>query len=474
MEATFVHIRIPGCEALEFDHFLRAVFCLIEDGDPPVDEKRLDAQSVLAGFFQAERRSVEALLCGHSASLRFLSTVIPEPLEARTRVYRHLVANDPGLVERRPRVFGSLESFLFSDRDSLSAGLCRALGTRNVRDSDFDFLAPDGADATGAFARCALDYLAPLPASRSVNRTRRLLECTAERPAAMQGNPSSDAGLARKFRKQNRHDYALYDGAIKRLEKPRSIARRASPGRDPAVPSEEPVFVFNHLPKCYGSSVRVLLARAFSVIEDHTEFLGIPDVVIDAPCETARLRSDTVLCGHFCDGAYRLPTRYPEIWEAASRFRIFTFLREPLTMAVSNYHHVVEREADRAAAEPEMFGSLEKFLTGIHNPLAYRLGCDESNWEETLARYFFVGTAEQFSDQYPVLLERMAAALDDVPESTSLDRARKAIAVLASEKLPHENPRRKRGLDDISTSVIEQFNQHNALDLKIYNTIAAA
>jgi hypothetical protein len=483
-------IRVPGVAATELHHLLRAATCFREDvpvpasGDAflsaPIDENLLDAQSTLAGYFSG----IAALPRRYPRLLRdprvFRLTAIGEPCETQAVVYRHLVGRDPTLPQRKPRVFGSLESFLDTRREPVTTELGGALGRSSATLSIFDAIVV--ADDMEKSLRFLIGSLRERLRSdghdpswrRQAELFRLLDEYDASIAAAFGGGEAQSRRLAEDTRRgylaRNPRDAQFYERARMRLDARAGARRRIFTlrgARSDARPSE-PVFVFNHLPKSYGTSVREWLQTAFGVLEDHTRFLGREGVLGDFPACVDRLASDTVLCGHFSHEAFLLPRRYPEIWNDPKRFFVFTFVRDPLDTAVSNYRHVVERYPEVVARQPALYASLSAYLLALKNPIAKRLGVEFA--PNALNRYFFIGAAEARESALAALVQRMREVLAGAAESRTVRRACAALAALESQSMPHANPgRNQREHPDVPAEVGDEFRRRNELDFDIHH-----
>lgn len=473
MEAPgVVFLRVPGVDALAFGHLLRAIFCWRDEAtpageSPAVPAGLVDSGAVLVGHFSGERARDYRRLLKDRRTLRV--TVIGEPAAVQRRVYRHLIASQPDLAERRPKVFGSEVAFLASRQNEVTTGLARGLGKRRIGVEDFDVVLVEERmeESLRTFVNVAVDWAREVGAPR---RVRLMLE-TAQK---------FDGSLVEAFwGVAGRADEAVPEGFFDRNAGDVSFCERAPHGRrrtglptllrwKPVAPHRgEPVFVFNHLPKSYGTSLRQFFGRVFGGVEDQTEFLGRPGLLDDAPVDAGRLTADTLLCGHFTHGGFLLQRRYPMIWADAERFRLFTFVREPLATAISNFRHVQRHDPGAVAREPELYASLESYLGALENPIAQRLGCDASSVDAVLGRYFFLGAAEDHVAGLGVLLERMRKILDGADESATVSRARAAVDWLAGQPLEHANAGGSADIG-VSSEVREDFARRNALDYEIY------
>ena len=116
-------------------------------------------------------------------------------------------------------------------------------------------------------------------------------------------------------------------------------------------------------------------------------------------------------------------------------------LRHPLEVQLSlHYYELRNQRIDDQA-------SLEKRLLERKNYLASVIPCNESNYQETLDGYFFIGLIEEFQESF----DRLADLLN---------KPRVQLDVL------NQSRRKDRKLSPDFLSEFEEFNQ---LDYKIYN-----
>ncbi len=480
-----VFLRVPGVDGLAFGHMLRAIFCWREQtsvgiGIPGVPEGLVDSGTVLAGHFSEQPGQEYRRLLSDRRTMKVV--VIADPAAVQRRVYRHLIGVQPELLEKRPKVFGSEEGFLASRRDEITRGLAGALGKRRVRVADFDAVLIEERmeESLRDFVGVAVAWADRVNAGR---RVKRMLGAVLEFDGSLveafggEGTGQPDAAISGEFAKQNAVDVGFYREASERLvrgEINRRAKRLTFRRWKPTSPAPgEPVFVFNHLPKSYGTSLRQFFGQVFGGIEDQTEFFGKPGLLDETPVDLRRLTADTLLCGHFTHGAFLLQRRYPEIWADSGRFRLFTFVRDPLATAISNFHHVRRHDSEAVSREPELYRSLESYLGALENPIAQRLGCDAGSIDAVLGRYFFVGAAEDHRTGLGVLLERMKTILQDAHPSATVARAIAAVEWLAGQKLEHSNAGGS-GEDGLSVEVREEFRRRNSLDHEIYRRALGA
>lgn len=146
----------------------------------------------------------------------------------------------------------------------------------------------------------------------------------------------------------------------------------------------DPVYVFHHIPKCGGSSVRTALVGWFIRRKDYRR--GWSDDYPPA-YDLSRFRSIHCLCGHFEVEGHFLHQRYPEVIQN-KRFRIFSFVRNPLSLQLS-LHRFLKKEGQPVES------TIEAQLQTRPNFMAHLFAVDESNFKEVLDRYSFIGLIEE-------------------------------------------------------------------------------
>lgn len=206
-----------------------------------------------------------------------------------------------------------------------------------------------------------------------------------------------------------------------------------------------PRYIFHHIPKCGGSSVKQGLKKWFKVVGDYIsvdQLLG--NEAVARPKDLSSLNSSYCLCGHFESKYNYLFLRYPEILNNPEHYRLFTFLRDPLELRISLYYY--EIKAGRRKKDTE---SLEEYLLRSDNYLAKRFPCDKDNYQQVLDRYTFIGFQEELQqsiDQLSVLFGKPKSILTQINLS----------------------PRDTQS-DNLSTDFISSFKEVNRLDYLIYN-----
>lgn len=149
------------------------------------------------------------------------------------------------------------------------------------------------------------------------------------------------------------------------------------------------------------------------------------------------------LCGHFEEDGYRLRQRYPEAL-SSDRYRVFTFIRDPLMVKLSLYRYETEHNK-------VVFSSVEECLLGRPNYISTVLQVTETDFRDALDRYFFIGILEE--------------------AQTSLDMLATMIG-RKSLRMPFTNRTGKipgTDLKDLPAELVAKFREINRLDYLIYD-----
>ena len=128
------------------------------------------------------------------------------------------------------------------------------------------------------------------------------------------------------------------------------------------VSPKNPVYIFHHIPKCGGTSVNKVLNHWFLIIRDYRSPLSLN---YKDKIDLNNLRSCHCLCGHFELNGYHIHQRYPQAIEE-ERYRIITFVRDPLQIQLSLYRY--ERKRNTPIAK-----NIEEHLFLRPNYLSNRL-----------------------------------------------------------------------------------------------------
>ena len=198
------------------------------------------------------------------------------------------------------------------------------------------------------------------------------------------------------------------------------------------------VYVYHHIPKCGGTSLRRALAKWFVVKVD----VGSPDTPETKIFDVTRMGAMHCLAGHFGRNGYHLAERYPQVWADRERYKLFTLLRDPLKTKLSLRRYESERDHTDIAA-------LREHLLERPNYLASIFPCNEDNYKEVLDRYEFIG-----------ILEHSQESLDQLADFLGKPRV----------VLPHVN-KTNSGSDTskLDQALLDEFRETNALDYAIYD-----
>lgn len=204
----------------------------------------------------------------------------------------------------------------------------------------------------------------------------------------------------------------------------------------------DPVYIFHHIPKCGGTSLNKILDSWFITIRDYRSgwTLHYPEKI-----DINRLRSCHCLSGHFeLDGFY-LHQRYPEVF-MSSRYRVFTFVRDPLQVQLSLFHYEKMNNHSHTM-------SLEEHLSIRPNYLANRFQVNFDNYKSVIDRYCFVGILEESEACIAILASIMGKRVKPLPW---INKSRKDISINARD-------------EDLSQELMTWFRNENTLDYLVYD-----
>ncbi|WP_269526191.1 hypothetical protein [Coraliomargarita parva] len=204
---------------------------------------------------------------------------------------------------------------------------------------------------------------------------------------------------------------------------------------------KSPSYVFHHIPKCGGMSLRDVLKEWFILRTDYREgwTTNYPPKQ-----DVSRFRSAECLSGHFELDGYHLNERYPEVFDPA-RFRIFSFIREPLELRMSYYSYLGKKGQERA-------DSLEAHLEEECNYIASVLGVGQEDFKPYLDQYYFIGLQSHFQEGLNRLAGRIGKPVIELPRKNR-------------SQPQSSSPARVQ----LSDAVISKFRQMNTLDYAIYD-----
>ncbi|MEL6561536.1 MAG: hypothetical protein AAFQ94_25330 [Bacteroidota bacterium] len=196
-------------------------------------------------------------------------------------------------------------------------------------------------------------------------------------------------------------------------------------------------FVFHHLQKCGGSSLKDSLESHFILKKDYS-YNGESRISI------SKLRPYEMIVGHFEMENTQIFDRYPELLSDRNTF-LFTMVREPLQLKISLFYYWKKRNWLEGDAD------LFTFLRKKNNYLSFLLGCSESNYKDVLSRYDFIGLIEKYEESLDIL-------------SSKINRKITAGQVVNASA----RDRQDLEIDDLFR---KEFAQSNELDYKIYDYV---
>lgn len=196
-------------------------------------------------------------------------------------------------------------------------------------------------------------------------------------------------------------------------------------------------YIFHHLPRCGGTSLRSSLSASKRVFNDYRLGWG---KVYPFKYPLARFDENDCLSGHFELEGCHLFQRYPKIFDNR-RFILFTFIRDPLDLIISYYYY-------RLKMEKNVDKDIRNHLFMHKNYLAKVLNVTFQNYKTILDRYDFIGIFEEYDES----LLRLSTLLGNK------NLIKKNINKAKKNEL----------LNSITPEDIIKFKKQNELDFTIY------
>jgi len=207
------------------------------------------------------------------------------------------------------------------------------------------------------------------------------------------------------------------------------------------------VYIYQHVPKCGGTSFRVACLHYFAEIHEvppSRDDIAAWETYQKNKPDFSKLPPNTIITGHLIHDGTRPRERYAEEISRGG-VRILTILRDPLARLVSLYHFAQQNGR-------EMPVTLEERLRRTRNPISRNLGFDGSNAEEFLRGFFLVGLTERLQDTIDLLAHSIGREPIQVSRENAAKEQRKA---------------------DVSPEALERFRANNRTDFELYNTAVA-
>jgi len=200
------------------------------------------------------------------------------------------------------------------------------------------------------------------------------------------------------------------------------------------------IYVFHHLPKCGGTASRQAFNKWFRVVHDYRTDVSpeTTETYVKNKLDLSTLDAHSLLAGHFELPGAHLQQRYPEIL-SNERFRLITFVRNPLEIGLSLYFY------ERAVRDRYAYHSLSERLHSLENYLASIFPCTEADFKAVIDRYFFVGLTERLQESFDILARMIG---------------KKRIIVPVVNAVPRD--------EEVTEDDVRRFNEKNELDFKVY------
>lgn len=216
---------------------------------------------------------------------------------------------------------------------------------------------------------------------------------------------------------------------------------------------ERPIFIYNHIPKCGGTSFNVILNDFFSVIYDYpphelefncnTDFLENLKQHEEKIPHYLELKPFQAMSGHYFYNEIFLSNRFKGIYECP-RVKLISFLRDPLTHRVSLYAFGIKKGHSYVKGL-----ELEDYILKENNYYSRLFECDINNYKERLEKYFFIGVMEYYNNSIDLLSRKLQMNVNRSIPNINRSNSEKYYGILSEE-------------------IKQEFKKSNRLDYLIY------
>lgn len=214
------------------------------------------------------------------------------------------------------------------------------------------------------------------------------------------------------------------------------------------------IFIFNHIPKCAGTSFNQTLRSWFYLKMDYEpneiQYPNANELMIKSnkfeksALDLNNLKPWEIVAGHYHHSRFSLSKRFPGIYENP-KVRLITFVRHPLA------HHLSMYKFGKKNGHEFVRGlQLSDYMRKDTNFLARALECTLENYKTRIDTYFFVGIVEEYKESVKKLANKLGK-----PEPKKISILNKTYSHSFYKSLSEEE--------------ITLFEKNNKLDYMIYS-----